>query len=388
MDVGPRGLTLAGEPLAALAERHGTPAYLYDGVRIAARVAELRSALAGLDARIDYAVKANRFPPVLRLLRALGVGADVVSPREVALVRAEGFREVSFTASCLSDCDLDALAADGVHVNLDHLGTLRRYGARVPRGTAVGLRVDPAVAVGYGVNPKTTYGGSKLGLALDALPEAVRTAEAAGLVVDTMHLHLGWGLRAGDETRVDEAFRRLAAAAEEVPTVRYVSVGGGLGARLREGDAPLPVARWAELVRRHLARWVVRCEPGTFVVADAGVLLTTVVATWEKHGVAWVGLDAGHGVNVYAAHYDLPLTLLRVRDPLAAPDRRVHVAGNINEAGDVFARDVVLPALDEGDRVVLWPAGAYGSAMASDHCLRGEFAEVLLDGAAHDGATG
>ena len=153
----------------------------------------------------------------------------------------------------------------------------------------------------------------------------------------------------------------------------------GLGARLREDDRPLPLDRWAAAIWDAFGdRYTIACEPGTLVVADAGLLVARVTAEWNKRGERWIGLDAGQAVNVYAAHYGLELEIVPVADPMAPAVVATNVAGNVNEAGDVFARNRMLPALREGDLVALLPAGAYGSSMASNHCLRGSFAEVLV----------
>ncbi len=92
----------------------------------------------------------------------------------------------------------------------------------------------------------------------------------------------------------------------------------------------------------------------------------------------WIGVDAGHAVNVFAAHYGIPMARIPVAEPLRPATVRAHLAGNINEANDVFARDALLPALAEGDLLAFFPAGAYGASMASDHCLRGVPTEVLV----------
>jgi diaminopimelate decarboxylase len=162
--------------------------------------------------------------------------------------------------------------------------------------------------------------------------------------------------------------------------VRTINLGGGLCWRQRAEDEPLPLPAWADLVREHIAPTgcVVACEPGTFVAASAGVLLAEVNTVEARESGTWVGIDAGHNVNCYAAHYAIPLEIVSVARPLSPPAEPVHVAGNINEANDVFARSRRLPELCEGDLVALYPAGAYGASMASDHCLRGLPAEVLV----------
>lgn len=378
------GVEVGGRNLEELARSLGTPLYLYDGARIREQIAILRAALAPFQRRrIYYALKANRFGPLLKLIRGEGdVGVDACSPREVDCALEAGFRpqEISVTASSLSQRDIAALAKAGVHVNFDYPGAFRSYAARMPKESRVGLRIDPGVRVGYGVNEKTAYGAGKLGLPIEDLDHALAAAAAAGLLVDTLHMHLGWGLRAGDETPLRESLGIMATLARRIPTLDCINVGGGLGGRLRAGDEPLSPESWVNAIRDAFddSGLTVACEPGTFVVAAAGVLVAQVTAVWEKRGERWIGLDAGQATNVYAAHYGLELEILPIASPLADPVSRYNIAGNINEAGDVFARGRLLPELTEGDFVALLPAGAYGASMASDHCLRGDFAQILL----------
>jgi diaminopimelate decarboxylase len=386
--VGASGLEIAGHRVEALAAELGTPLYLYDGARVREQLACLREALSGFARwRIYYALKANRFPPLLSLLRAeWNVGIDACSPREVACALAAGFRssEISVTASNLSPADLDSFKRDAVHVNFDQISALRRFGASNSAGTRIGLRIDPMVRVGYGENARTDYSGGKLGLAPEDLDAALAAARHAGLVVDTLHMNLGWGLRDRDEAAFREGLVILAAAAKRIESLDCINVGGGLGGRLREMDNPLSPERWAQAIRDTFpaaAREsgpLIACEPGTFVVASAGILVTRVTTVSDKRGERWIGLDAGQAVNVYSAHYGLELEMVAVARPLADHATRCNVAGNINEAGDVFARGRMLPEIAEGELLALLPAGAYGSSMASEHCLRGNFLEHML----------
>ncbi len=385
LSVGPRGLTLDGAPLADVAREHGTPVYAYGARTVRRRLGEIRDALRGAGApfRVHYAMKACRFGPLLQVIRSeRDVGIDASSPGEVEWALAAGFapEEISVTASMLSDRDLQRFVHRRVHVNLDTRSALRRWAALPDHGLRVGLRVDARVRVGWGDRPEFIYGDSKFGFDPEAAIEAAAYAASLGLEVDQLHVHVGWALQAGAAPALAIAFARLAALARAIPTVRVLNVGGGLGARYRPEDQPLSPAAWGALIREHLAPTgcTVACEQGTFVTATAGALVAEVNTVEERRSGAWVGIDAGHNVNCFPALYGIPLTIAKVAAPLAPPTAVVHVAGNINEANDVFARGVRLPPLAEGDLVALYPAGAYGASMASEHCLRGLPAEVMV----------
>lgn len=388
LGVGPRGLEVDGVAVGPLAARLGTPLYVYGRRTLARRFDELGAALAttGRPFEIRYAMKSNRFGPVLDLVRERRhLKVDTCSPREVERAQTHGFMpdELSLTAGMLSQRDLATVARYGVKPNLDTFSVIRRWADTPGRGLdRIGLRINPEVSVGWGEEPKLAYGNSKFGFDQDRVLEAAAFARELGLVVDEVHMHLGWGLQRSAADTVRQAFGRLAEFAEAIGTVRTVNVGGGLCWRHRASDDPLPLMTWAEIVGESLARLDpaigIACEPGTWVTSASGVLVVEVTTVEPRKSGTWVGVDAGHAVNVFAAHYGIPMVFLPVADPLRPATTRVNIGGNINEANDVFARDRDFPEVREGELLALWPAGGYGSSMASDHCLRGQPVEVLV----------
>ncbi|MCB0113932.1 MAG: hypothetical protein KDD84_07570, partial [Caldilineaceae bacterium] len=179
---------------------------------------------------------------------------------------------------------------------------------------------------------------------------------------------------------VDEAFARLAYIASCVPNLRVINVGGGLGGRYHITDHPLALSTWATLIRKHLAPLgaTIACEPGTFVVGPAGVLLLEVNTVEQRRGVQWVGVNAGFALNPMPALYGVPVEIVPVHAPLSAPEQIYRVVGHINETTDVWAKECPLPALQEMDLLALMPAGAYTTSMSSDHCLRGQAKEIVV----------
>ena len=159
-----------------------------------------------------------------------------------------------------------------------------------------------------------------------------------------------------------------------------VNTGGGLCWRQQSEERPLAPATWSALLKTHLAPLgrTIACEPGTYPLASAGLLIAEVNTVEPRAGMTWLGLDAGQNVNGYAAHYGIPHEIIHVGRPLDPAASRYHIAGNINEAIDVFARDRTLPEVREGDLLALFPAGAYGSSTASEHCLRPLAREVMI----------
>lgn len=378
-------LALDGVDLKELAQQHGTPLFVYSRATIRRQLHALQMALSSAtdEFKIFYAMKANRCPGVLAAVRSVdGVGIDACSPREVGLALQSGFPKemISFNAGMLSCRDLTAIASHGVHCTLDSYSALRRYGSLVARGAPVSLRFNPGVRVGYGEVPVLRYGNDKFGFEIDEMDEALRVAYASGLVVDGVHMHLGWGLQEHAADQVESAFARLAEIARRVPDLRTINVGGGLGGRYQVTDEPLTLSTWSNLIRKHLAPLgaTIACEPGTFVVAPAGVLLLEVNTVERRRGVHWLGVNAGFAITPMPAHYSIPLEIVPLHNPQALPMQNYRVVGHINETTDVWSKECPLPEMRELDLLALLPAGAYCTSMSSDHCLRGQPSEVVI----------
>jgi len=379
-----RDLRLGDASLTELAARHGTPLYVYHSGRIRENIESLRAALrrVGRPFRIHYAMKCNRFGPVLDLVRAEGdVGIDACSPREVELALRHGFspREISVTGSNLGNDDLSLFARHGIHLNSDTRSVARRFGAVAP-GASFGLRLDPPLSLERPDGDKLNYVGGKFGISRAELPEVYATAREAGLDVNTLHVHCGWSMQEAHAPVFDAAMRALAETFAEVPGIRTLNVGGGLAHPHRLDDQPMSLDTWSRIITQRLGHLPVQieCEIGTYIMANAGLLLMEVNTVEQRSGAHWLGVNAGHAVNVYPYHYGIPLELIPVNRPEAPITHRYQVGSNINESADLLARQAPLPELVEGELLAMYCTGAYGAAMQSNHCLRGAAPEVLI----------
>ena len=380
-------LHFAGADLQALAARTGTPAFVYSAGRVRANLERLVSALggAGVPHRVFYAIKANRYGPLLDAMRSWGLcGIDACSPAEMRCALQHGFGEtdISFTGHAVSNDDLDAFARHpGVHINCDALSTIRRLGERCP-GRSIGIRVNPRVGAGY--NERLHYAGvrpSKFGIYRDRFDEALELAAAFGLKVTQIHFHFGYGYLTRDLPRFEQALQSAAWFVDRCPDVDTLDVGGGMGAPITAEHPALDLEHWATLIAAHTRPrgLQVHLEPGDYLMKDAGALLCEVNTVENKGGVNFAGVNAGLNLQNLWAYYQTPFVIA----PLAMRQSRecetYTITGNINEAIDILAEDVVLPRLHEGDTLALLNAGGYGSASASNHCMRGSFSEHLLD---------
>ncbi len=382
-------LIFAGRRVGELAEQFDSPAFFYNAHRVTEKLSGLHLALnqAGLEGRfkIHYAMKANRFAPLLTHLKHSGLcGIDACSPAEVDHAISCGFdaADISFTATSLSQKDLLQLSRyKGLFINCDSLHSIEQLGKLSP-GRDIGIRVNPEVGVGYGDNEKLRYSGqasTKFGIYRDQFSQALELASRYGLTIRKIHFHTGCGYLNQQLDHWDSIIGECMWFIEQVDSLVAVNVGGGLGVPHTEQDVALDLARWSGILARHFLQRSLRVEiePGDYLVKDSGLLLLRVNYIEQKKQTTFVGLDAGFNIALEPVMYGLPFL------PVPAcintgESQRVTLVGNINEAMDVWYRDIELPPLKEGETMVLINAGAYSSSMASNHCMRGDFREYLL----------
>jgi diaminopimelate decarboxylase len=388
-------LTICGEDAEALARRHGTPLFVYDRQRYAENARRLQGAAAraGIPFRLRFALKANPLPEVLEVFRGLGspgspdaVGIDACSPGEVLRALECGWRadEISYTGTNISERDLDVLLEHDIHVNLDAISQLRRYGRRAPSRT-VGLRIDPGVGAGYREHLEYSGRPTKFGIGLDRLAEALNVACEGDLTIDTVHFHAGSGWLGDGLDAFEAALERAVEGTDWLMRARCpiaeVNVGGGIGVPARDDEPPVDLDAYAAILARHLGPLgvSVAAEPGDYLSKDAAILLGEVVTVEERGGVTFVGLDLGWNVNCAYFIYGYLQEILPVTAVDAPRTEAVTVAGHINEASDVFAVDYPIAPVAEGDIVALLNAGGYHQAMSSTHCLRPTGSALFLD---------
>ena len=380
-------LFLGQTNLTSLAEKIGTPTYVVRLPRVTEKLSQLHQALdqAKLNHRIFYAIKANRSPKLLTYLAASGhCGADVCSPNELLLALSCGFAEdnISFTGTSLSAKDINTLAKfDRLRINLDSLSALEQLGKQCP-GREIGIRINPDQGIGYAGNDMLQYSGmaaTKFGIYLDRLPEAIAIAKRHQLKLSRIHFHAGCGYL---DTELDQLAQVLAASkafVQQLPDLKEVNIGGGLGVPHRPTDLPLDLDRWTQVLAAAFAdtKIEIAVEPGDFLIKDAGLLLTEITYCENRKQTQFLGLNAGFNLAMEPAFYDLPCEPVPTTYK-SGPAQPYTVVGNVNEALDKWAEDHWLPDPKPGEFMALINAGGYAASMRSEHCLRGEVNEIML----------
>jgi diaminopimelate decarboxylase len=398
--------------LAQVAQQHGTPVWVYDAATITAQVKALRQ----FDV-VRFAQKANSNTHILRLMRSLGVLVDAVSLGEVERALSAGYTpglchdaksdsdpghsghyEIVFTADLLDRATLARLVDLGIPINCGSADMLDQIGAIKP-GHPVWLRINPGF--GHGHSNKTNTGGehSKHGIWHTDLPLACAKVRSNQLNLLGLHMHIGSGVDYAHLQQVCGAMVELVttALAHGMP-VRAVSAGGGLSVPYQAGEPTIDTASYFAMwdaARRQIATLAgnpvtLELEPGRYLVAESGVLVSEVRATKKMGRNHFVMVDAGFSdlmrPSMYGSYHGISVMGSDGSDA-PGPLQDTVVAGPLCESGDVFTQGEggvvltrTLPAAKVGDLVVFHDTGAYGASMSSNYNSRPLVPEVLVQG--------
>ncbi|GFM49895.1 diaminopimelate decarboxylase [Pseudomonas cichorii] len=377
-----------GVALSAIAERFGTPTYIYSRAHIEAQYRAYADALSGMPHLVCFAVKANSNLGVLNVLARLGAGFDIVSRGELERVLAAGGKadKIVFSGVGKTREDMRRALEVGVHCfnveSTDELERLQVVAAELNVRAPISLRVNPDVDAGTHPYISTGLKENKFGIAIaDAEDVYVRASQLPNLEVLGVDCHIGSQLTTL-EPFID-ALDRLLDLVDRLGDcgihLRHIDLGGGLGVRYRDEEPPL-AADYIKAVRERLAGrdLGLMFEPGRFIVANAGVLLTQVEYLKHTEHKDFAIVDAAMNDLIRPALYQawMDVTAVRPRDGAA---RTYDIVGPICETGDFLAKGRDL-ALAEGDLLAVHSAGAYGFVMSSNYNTRGRTAEVLVDG--------
>ncbi|HEX6614160.1 MAG TPA: bifunctional aspartate kinase/diaminopimelate decarboxylase [Rhodanobacteraceae bacterium] len=358
--------------------RDATPRYVYHLPTIRERARALR-ALSAVD-RVYYAMKANAHPAVLRAIAEEDIGFECVSPGELATVegiRGAGTAPRLFTPNFAPREDYAYAHRNGVPTTLDALHPLQHW-PELFANREIMLRVDLGRGLGHHEKVRTGGATSKFGLPLDQLDAFVALAQKHRTRIVGLHAHLGSGIL--EATHWAEVYGQLASIADKVGSVAYLNLGGGLGVPSHPGEAELDlVALDAGLneVRQAYPQYRLWLEPGRWLVADAGVLLTRATQVKRKGALNYLGCDAGMHALIRPALYDAWHEIANLSRLDAEATTLYQVVGPICESGDVLGADRRMPETSEGDVLLIARAGAYGESMSSRYNLR-ELAETAV----------
>ncbi|MBT1260829.1 MULTISPECIES: diaminopimelate decarboxylase [Pseudomonas] len=377
-----------GVALSAIAERFGTPTYVYSRAHIEAQYRSFTDALDGVPHLVCYAVKANSNLGVLNVLARLGAGFDIVSRGELERVLAAGGKaeKIVFSGVGKTREDMRRALEVGVHCfnieSTDELERLQVVAAEMGVRAPISLRVNPDVDAGTHPYISTGLKENKFGIAIaDAEDVYIRAAQLPNLEVLGVDCHIGSQLTSLPPFL--DALDRLLALIDRLGEcgiyLHHIDLGGGVGVRYRDEEPPL-IADYIQAVRERIEGrdLTLMFEPGRYIVANAGVLLTQVEYLKHTEHKDFAIVDAAMNDLIRPALYQAWMNVTAVT-PRDSEARAYDIVGPICETGDFLAKDRQL-ALEEGDLLAVHSAGAYGFVMSSNYNTRGRTAEVLVDG--------
>ncbi|MDD0842332.1 diaminopimelate decarboxylase [Pseudomonas sp. Gutcm_11s] len=377
-----------GVALSAIAERFGTPTYVYSRAHIEAQFRAYADALAGMPHLVCFAVKANSNLGVLNVLARLGAGFDIVSRGELERVLAAGgdAAKIVFSGVGKTRDDMRRALEVGVHCfnveSVDELERLQIVAAEVGKTASISLRVNPDVDAGTHPYISTGLKENKFGIDIEQAPAVyARAAQLPNLKIVGVDCHIGSQLTSLPPFL--DALERLLLLVDQLAAqgiqIKHLDLGGGLGVQYRDEQPPLAGDYIAAVRERLKGRELALVfEPGRSIVANAGVLLTRVEYLKHTAHKDFAIIDAAMNDLIRPALYQAWMDVTPVQ-PRQGEARNYDLVGPICETGDFLAKNREL-VLAEGDLLAVRSAGAYGFVMSSNYNTRGRAAEVLVDG--------
>jgi diaminopimelate decarboxylase len=375
-------------PVARVAERFGTPLYLYAKSALHERIDAVRGAF-GPAARVCYAVKANGNLSLLQQVHAAGAGFDLVSGGELRRLQAAGLPATGavFAGVGKERWEIDAAIAAGIlffNVESEHeLPLLAAAAAAAGTRVPVALRLNPDVDAGTHAYISTGKRENKFGIGLaraGAIVDAIVREKSLRLA--GYHVHLGSQVRtiAPYTTALERVLEFAAGDAARRDGVTHYDLGGGFGIAYGHGEAlDVGAVALALLPSLQARGWTPVVEPGRYLIGDAGILVTAVLGEKPQGGTNFVLVDAAMNDLLRPALYHAEHPIVPVA-PRGGALRTVDVVGPVCETSDFLAKGRQLPPSRAGDLLAVLGAGAYGASMASNYNSRRRAAEVLVDG--------
>lgn len=380
-----------------LAKEYGTPLYVYSENKIRKNLRNLKESFQKHyhNTRILYACKANTSLAILRVLRSEGAEIDAVSPGEVFLALEAGFKpeQILFTGTSVGEEEQGYLLAKGVRMNIDSVSQMSKMlEVEVPK--LVSVRINPEVGAGHHEHVITAGIDAKFGVLEENAVRAYSMALDSGVEGFGIQMHIGSGIMEVEYyLRAVQKFLEVAKKVKDSVKISYefIDLGGGIGVPYKPDEIEVDLDVFSrrllsfvitKLNEFGLGRPEIWIEPGRYIVADSGMLLTKVTTIKMVPGKTFLGVDAGFNTLIRPAMYGSYHHILSASG-LDQPLEKYDVYGPLCESGDIFARNRSIPMVTEGEILAIMNAGAYGYSMSSQYNSRPRAAEVMVKNGEH-----
>ena len=375
---------LANEQLVASAKEFGTPLYIYHAEKIKEQYEKLAVAFSILDTRFFYASKALTNINILRYIKSIGCNVDCSSINEVKLALYAGFipGNILYTSNGISFDEIEEAVTAGVHINIDSLSNLEKFGKKYGHTYPVGIRIRPNIMAGGNLKISTGHEGSKFGIPVSQLDQVEELVKQHNLFIKTLHIHTGSDIKDADV--FVKGMEVLFDIIPHFPELEIIDLGGGFKVPYKPGEKETDVNLLAKKIKETFdahplagnKKFQLWFEPGKFLVSECGYLVTEVTVVKDNGSTIFAAVNSGLNHLIRPMMYDAYHHIENISNP-GGTEKVYTVTGNICET-DNFGVDRKLKEVREGDLLVLYNAGAYGFEMSSNYNSRYKPAEVLV----------
>lgn len=373
---------LSDEQLTTIADEYGTPLYVYHAEKIDEQYNKLITAFAGTDVVFFYASKALTNINILKHIFSLGVNVDCSSINEAKLALMAGFNpeRILYTSNGIAFQEIEEAKDLGIHINIDSLSNLEKFGKKYGHTYPVGIRLRPNIMAGGNMKISTGHDKSKFGIPVEQINKINTISEKYNLFIQGLHIHTG-----SDIKDADTFVKGIEVLFDIIPHFRelaFIDLGGGFKVPYKPGDTETDINLLAKKVKKafedhpHQQRLQIWFEPGKFLVSDCGYLITQVNVIKETEATTFVAVNSSFNHLIRPMFYDSYHTIKNISNP-DGEEKKYAVVGNICET-DTFAWDRSIAEVREGDYLVFYNAGAYGFEMSSNFNSRLKPAEVMV----------
>ncbi len=381
---------LSNVQLINAAKEFGTPLYIYHAEKIKEQYQKLTNAFAKQDTTFFYASKALTNINILRYIKEIGCNVDCSSINEVKLALQAGFEpeRILYTSNGIDFSEIEEAAAAGVHINIDSLSNLEKFGKKFGHSYPVGIRMRPNIMAGGNLKISTGHDGSKFGIPVDQLEKIEAVIRSTDLFIRTLHIHTGSDIKDADV--FVKGIEVLFDLIPHFPELEVIDLGGGFKVPYHAGEEETDVNLLAQKIKETFdshpvagnKKFKLWFEPGKFLVSACGYLVTKVTVLKDNGATVFAAVNSGLNHLIRPMMYDAWHEIENISNPGGV--KKVYtITGNICET-DTFGSDREINEIREGDLLAFHNAGAYGFEMSSNYNARFKPAEALIrDGKAN-----
>ncbi|MCG8883552.1 diaminopimelate decarboxylase [Tenacibaculum finnmarkense] len=372
------------EALLNLANKYGSPLYVYDTEKIINQYKNITTAFSKVkNLKINYAVKALSNINILKVFKTLNSGLDTVSIQEVKLGLLAGFspKDIIYTPNGVSLQEIEEVSKLGIQINIDNLSILELFGQKHPK-TPVCIRINPHIMAGGNSNISVGHIDSKFGISIHQVPHIKRVVENTGMRINGIHMHTG-----SDILDIDTFIRAsdiLFDVAHQFKNIDFIDFGSGFKVPYKKDDISTDIVELGEKLSERFNQFcknygknvTLMFEPGKFLVSESGKFLAKVNVIKQTTSTVFAGIDSGMNHLIRPMLYNSYHTIENLSNPKGR-ERFYSIVGYICET-DTFGSNRRINEISEEDILCFSNAGAYCYSMASNYNSRFKPAEVMI----------